>query len=314
MSGDVDVIIAAFNCSDTIERAIRSALLEPEVQRVIVVDDASTDNTAAVADRIAQETGRILVWRRAMNAGPSSARNKGIELSRARWLSILDADDYFLPGRIRRLLRVANDADLIADTMLHIEDDRPDLTMSQPSYDLGKDSQSLTFKSFVLGNVSRRGALRRELGFLKPIIRSEFLERNRLRYDERLRLGEDYALYAHALALGARFAVMPTAGYVSVMRSGSLSSKHSMLDLKMLRDFDLRLAEISTLSDADRLALKAHYRSVDSRLQWLVVIEAFKSRSVERFLAPFLRSPTVSMFLLQQLISEAGRRFLGRLR
>jgi succinoglycan biosynthesis protein ExoU len=304
----VDVIIAACNRSDTIGRAIHSAVSQPEVRRVIVVDDGSTDDTAAVAERIAANTGRIDVCRLATNSGPSIARNRAIEISRAPWVSILDADDYFLPGRTRMLVAGATDADLIADGILQIEESHVGSAMPEPIYKFSDDRQHLTFEAFVRGNVSRREALRRELGFLKPIIRRDFLDRFRLRYEETLRLGEDYALYAHALALGARFVIMPRCGYVAVVRENSLSAKHSMLDLERLRDFDLRLAGIATLSNTDRRALRGHYRSVDSRVQWLAVIEGFKSRNAKRFFAPFARSPTMSAFLLRQLLLEAFRR------
>ena len=90
-------------------------------------------------------------------------------------------------------------------------------------------------EQFVLGDVNRRGALRRGLGFLKPLIRRSFLDHHQLRYDERLRLGEDYALYARALAAGARFLIVPAAGYVSVVRDDSISSRHSREDLERLR-------------------------------------------------------------------------------
>src|SRR6516225_8402022 len=54
----VDVIIAAWNRSGTIERAILSALAEPEVRHVIVVDDGSSDDTAARAGQCGASAGR----------------------------------------------------------------------------------------------------------------------------------------------------------------------------------------------------------------------------------------------------------------
>src|SRR5262249_20890106 len=155
----------------------------------------------------------------------------------------------------------------------------------------------LSFEQFVRGNVTRRGLLRRELGFLKPLIRRAFLDRHRLRYDERLRLGEDYALYARALAAGARFLLIPAEGYVSVMRDDSISSRHSREDLELLRDSDKDLIAQTSLTAGERQALKSHYQSVDCRVQWAVAIEAVKSREFARFMATFGCSPKVSLFL-----------------
>jgi succinoglycan biosynthesis protein ExoU len=290
----------------------------------------------------------VLVRRLPSNCGPSVARNRALELSSAPWVAILDGDDFFLPGRMQRLVGAVDEFDFIADDILQIVD--PEVGLDGDDFflqgrmqrligaveefdfvaddilqivdaDVGNaerkpvfgqtvsEPSQLDFKTFVLGNVSRRGERRRELGFLKPLMRRSFLDRHHLRYEEALRLGEDYALYAHALALGARFLTTPACGYVSVVRSNSLSGNHSKEDLKQLRDFDLELGALANLSYADRRALKAHYRSVDARFQWLAVLDAFKSRNPRLLIAPFGRSSAVSIFLVRQLYGEALRRF-----
>jgi succinoglycan biosynthesis protein ExoU len=307
--GVVDVLVAAWNRADTIERAICSALAEPEVARIIIIDDASTDDTAARAERLGAETARVLVRRLPANRGPSVARNRALELSSAPWVAVLDGDDFLLPGRIGRLLDAADDFDFVADDLLQI--DEAQVGKEEPRAILGDGPivlSSLDFKTFVLGNVSRYGVQRRELGFLKPLMRRSFLDRHSLRYEETLRLGEDYAFYARSLALGARFLMAPACGYVSVVRSNSLSGKHSKADLERLRDIDLTLGAMASLSEADRQALRIHYRSVDARVQWIAVIDAFKSRCFPRMAAPFVRSPEVSLFLALKLIEEIRTR------
>ncbi len=307
--GVVDILVAAWNRADTIERAIGSALAEPEVGRVIVIDDASTDDTAAHVEWLGAATSRVLFCRLPSNCGPSVARNRALELSSAPWVAILDGDDYFLPGRMGKLFAVAGNTDFVADDVLQIEEDQIGKVEPRPVFgDKWIEPAWLDFETFVRGNVSRRGAQRCELGFLKPLMRRSFLERHGLRYEETLRLGEDYALYARALALGARFLVTPTCGYVSIVRSDSLSGRHTKEDLERLRDIDLKLGAMVNLSAADRRALKSHYRSVDAKVQWLGVIDAFKSQHLVRFATPFFRSPEVSLFLVLKLSEEAWHR------
>ncbi|RUY70024.1 glycosyltransferase, partial [Mesorhizobium sp. M7A.F.Ca.CA.001.13.1.1] len=60
---EVCVIIAAKNAAATIAVAIASALREPEVAEVVVVDDASTDDTAGVARSADDGSGRLSVMR-----------------------------------------------------------------------------------------------------------------------------------------------------------------------------------------------------------------------------------------------------------
>src|SRR5258708_16624528 len=100
----IDVIIAAWNRSDTIERAILSALTEPEVRHVIVVDDGSTDDTTARARQCNANSGRVIVERLRSNLGPSAARNVALRISTAPCVTILDSDDYLLPAPILPLL------------------------------------------------------------------------------------------------------------------------------------------------------------------------------------------------------------------
>jgi succinoglycan biosynthesis protein ExoU len=310
MPPEVDVLIATWDRADTVGRAIRSALTQPDVKKVIVVDDASTDDTAAQAEGIAAETDRVRVLRLETNVGPSAARNRALELSSAPWVAVLDSDDYYLPGRIGKLLSVAEQADFVADDVVQIDETKIGSAEPQPILNLATTEmpRCLQFEEFVRGNVARRGKYRKELGFLKPLMRRSFLDCHGLHYEEELRLGEDYALYAHALGVGARFLLVPACGYVSVMRANSLSGSHTKKDLERLRDFDIRLGTILDLLPADQLALRSHYRSVDARVQWLAVIDAFKARNIRDFLVPFGRSPAVSLFIAEKLFEELRTR------
>lgn len=98
VSPNICIIIAAKNAADTITRAITSALAEPETAEVIVIDDSSTDDTAAVARAADDGTGRLNVTRFEVNRGPSAARNHAISISQSPLLAVLDADDFFFPA------------------------------------------------------------------------------------------------------------------------------------------------------------------------------------------------------------------------
>lgn len=305
----VDVIIAARDCAATIERAVMSALAQEEVRTVIVVDDGSTDDTAAKARRCDPTGEHVVVKRLPASLGPSAARNAAIELSMTPWLAILDGDDFFLPGRIGMLLSAADDWDFVADDLLQVPEESIDnfngaSTVIGQSFPYG----ALTLEAFVLGNVTHRRGARKELGFLKPIIRRSFLARHGLRYHDRLRLGEDYALYARALAAGAQFCVLPTAKYVSIARADSISGRHTRQDLERFRDFDCELMEMRGLRSGERRALAKHYVSVDCRVQWLAAIEAIKARQHWRFLCTLFRSGAVARFVSARLLEEIWRR------
>lgn len=257
----VCVIIAARNAARTIPVAIASALREAEVAEVVVVDDASTDDTQNVARAADDGSGRLNIMRLDVNRGPSFARNAAIKASTSPFISILDADDFFLEGRFRRLFASA-DWDFAADNIMLIRDDAAtDLTkVAAPPF--APEPQFLDFERFIDGNISRRRVLRGELGFLKPVISRAFLERHGLSYDENLRLGEDYELYARAVACGARFKIIKSCGYGAIVRADSLSGRHRTQDLKRLADADLALLALGNLPEGSKAALRRHERHV----------------------------------------------------
>ena len=118
----VDVLIAARDREDTIERAVLSALAQDEVLTVIVVDDGSNDDTAARARQCDPGGSRVINERSHISVGPAAARNIAIGISTAPWFAILDADDFFRPGRIGMLLSQSNDCDFVADDLVHVRE------------------------------------------------------------------------------------------------------------------------------------------------------------------------------------------------
>ena len=299
----VAVVIAAHDAARTIGGAVRSALAEPEVAEVWVVDDASRDETAAEARRCDDGSGRLRMLALSVNHGPAAARNQALSLTTADWVCVLDADDHFLPGRIGRMLRAGGEAELIADRPLR--DDAAWVRQDQAA------PEQISFEQFVRANITRPGRSREEMGFIKPLMKRDFLAAHALAYDEGMRLGEDYDLYARALALGARLHLLPPMGYCAVTRADSLSARHDLADLEALRDCDLRLTGLRCFTPSERRAIRAHHQSIDARVQWRRLIEAVKARDPGRGLSAFT-SPRVSLSLIARLAEQAWLRSVRR--
>jgi succinoglycan biosynthesis protein ExoU len=260
----VAVIVAAHNSAGTVGRAIRSALAEPETAEVIVVDDASTDGTAEAARAADDGSGRLSIRTQSINRGPAAARNLAIASAVSPIVAILDADDYFLQGRLSELLKVAG-WDLIGDNIAFVSD--ADGAGAQVQLAPAHDApQQVSLGEFIIGNLARVGRPRRELGFIKPLIRREWFAERGFRYDEQLRLGEDYALYAEMLTAGARFLLTRSCGYIAVVREDSLAAKHGISDLENLLAFDRRLARSASLNRDEAIALRAHERQLEIKI------------------------------------------------
>lgn len=104
----VTVLIPAFNAERTIARALRSVLAQDyKALEILVVDDASQDATAAVVTDFRDARIRLLSLPR--NLGVCGATNAGLALATGEFVAFLDADDAWLPGKIRRQVAVIAD-------------------------------------------------------------------------------------------------------------------------------------------------------------------------------------------------------------
>ena len=162
-----------------------------------------------------------------------------------------------------------------------------------------------------MSNITRSGQERKELGFIKPLIRNEILKRNNIHYKENMRLGEDYELYTRTLASGAKLLLVPAQGYVSVVRAGSLSGRHTPEDLRHLRDCNKTLlSDFPDLPQSAKAALKRHYHDTNCRLQWRLLIEAVKKRDIIATAKTFMHPWPVPLYLLEKLAEQFKIRIL----
>ena len=282
----VCVIIAAKNAAGTIDVAIRSALQEKEVGEVVVINDASTDETARVAQQSDDGSGRLRVISLPENVGPAAARNHAIKVSEAPLLAILDADDYFFPGRFAPMMLESNwdfIADNIAFTMETGGTAKPSMFQSR--------ARAISTLDFIEGNISRPGVQRGEIGFLKPVMRRSFLDRNGLRYNEALRLGEDYDLYLRALIKGARYTVIEHCGYGAVVRANSLSGQHRTDDLRRLFEADNAILSQTDLPMDVEHALRSHERHIRDRYELRAFLDAKRERGLAIAFSQLLTRP-----------------------
>jgi len=101
----VSVVIPVYNALDRLPAAVASARRqEAPPQEIVVVDDGSTEGTAAEALARAgvPVAGAVpLRVERQTNGGPSRARNRGVELARGPWIAFLDGDDTWEPDKLR---------------------------------------------------------------------------------------------------------------------------------------------------------------------------------------------------------------------
>ena len=99
----IDVFVPCYNYGRFLSQCVNSVLRQTGVDvRVLVIDDASSDNTSEVAAALAREDVRVTVIRHSTNKGHINTYNEGIEWASADYMLLLSADDYLLPGALSR--------------------------------------------------------------------------------------------------------------------------------------------------------------------------------------------------------------------
>lgn len=300
---DVSVIIAAYNVERYIERAIRSALTQEGVAvEVIVVNDASTDNTSAVIASIGDPRVRYIDL--SHNSGASIARNTAMALGTAPWTAVLDSDDAFLPGRLLRCMTraIAAKADIVIDNVIiHREEDGAEYPLFPPGWfsRLGRHSadhqQIVNLACFIENNRSFVGDL--TIGHVKPMFSSAFLRHYDLRYDPKIRIVEDYYFLAEALSNHARCVIEPSLGYAYTSRKGSISHDLTLADITHFADCERRFLSRHILDQATERAQKLRVRCFTEAVAYFSLVEALKKRKLLHALNIIVRDPRAAMNL-----------------
>lgn len=225
---DVSFIVGAFNVAPYIAEAVRSALDQTGVRvEVVVADDASTDDTAAVIAHMAETDPRVVLYRRPRNGGLSAARNDGLARARGRWIAVLDGDDVIARNRSRRLIDLAeaSGADIVADNYERIAEDGTPLGTTMIPATAFPHAFPVDLADFVGGNVTFRKT-RRSYGAIKQMYDARFIAQHGLQYREDPDLrNEDFLFCAEALIAGARFIVTSEALYKYRQRGTSISHR-----------------------------------------------------------------------------------------
>lgn len=191
---EVTVVVPAYNADRYLAETLRSALASgSSLAEVVVVDDGSTDATAAVVARFQAEDARVTLVRQA-NGGVARARNAGLARVRTGLVCFLDADDVLRPGgleALRRCLRDRPDAAACYGRVAYIDlrsDPHPTATPStRPRRSLGLAEVLAETVVDTPGAVLFRTATVRDVGGFRP----------------GLAIAEDWEMYVRVAAHGA---------------------------------------------------------------------------------------------------------------
>ena len=231
----VSVIVPVYNASATIERTLRSIMMQtyPHLE-IIVVDDGSNDNSEAVVERIGREDPQIILLRQS-NQGVARARNLGIAHAHGAFIAPIDADDIWNPRKIEKQIAVlenAGDRIGLVYCYFRVIDEHDVITAQEWQQDRARgDVYALLILSNFIGNAS------------SPLIRRECLQEVG-GYDQSLRARgaqgcEDLAVYL-AIAERWEFDLVPEYLLGYRVGRGRMSGNH----VAMARSWEIIMADV----------------------------------------------------------------------
>lgn len=270
LTGNVGVIVIGYNDARHIKHAVLSALRQgPAVAEVVVVDDASTDDTAIVVEDLARRHAPVRVVRRTVNSGGcGTPRNDGLREATAPYVMFLDSDDELAPGAVDALLTAAvrHGAPVVAGACL-----RRELPEMRDTPWQG----ALFRRAAVHDSPAELPALVRDTLCVNKLYSRSFLSQHDVSFPEGAFRYEDFVFTARLLAASPRIALIPDIVYLwHVRRSAahpSISLARSGVDNWLSRLRAHRSAvEVFERAGQKQLAHAARVKFLDHDLRMYV--------------------------------------------
>jgi succinoglycan biosynthesis protein ExoO len=220
--------VPVYNSAATLRRCLESACAQTLRNiEIIVADDASTDDSAAVALSMAARDARIRVVQLERNGGKPHAMNMMMQQARGEWVAVLDADDAYTPDRLTRLIEAAEAAgtDMAADNLTYIDagitnDAGGFGTVLRSAFDTSQPTRVIKRRDLVADADSYSDF---DYGILKPVIRRRFVEEHGLAYHEGSRLAEDFTYLLEYMVAGGATVLVSRPMYLWTMPFGTIS-------------------------------------------------------------------------------------------
>jgi succinoglycan biosynthesis protein ExoO len=184
----VSVITPAYKAARYIGQAIESVQAQTLTDwEMIIVDDASPDETTQVVQRYLDDP-RIQLLQNEQNMGAGYTRNRALDAAQGEWIAVLDADDWYAPQRLEKLVRFAEEwgVEMAADLLVRVQDDGTVLDIRWSTYGTNPKKPRVYTAAEVI----------KVHPAFQPIVTRRFLAEKQIRYQEPIKKSQDYAFQA----------------------------------------------------------------------------------------------------------------------
>jgi len=252
----VSIIVPCFNYGHYLSDTLDSILAQHFGQwECIVVDDGSTDNTAAISEAYVGRDARIRYVHQA-NAGLSAARNAGLAVAQGRYIQLLDADDGIAPGKLELqcvYLDEHPEADLVYGNAMFFTDNIKQLTAGRIDNPKGNSPPRRTAcGEELLALLCRDNIMEVSCALLRRSMAQQVGY-----FDTDYKSYEDWQFWFRCALAGACFHYLPKEGTETYIRYGHASM---MRHLRRMNESGIRIRRFMQAHLVGTLARYNRYR------------------------------------------------------
>lgn len=197
----VSIIVPCYNAAKVLDKCV-SSILEQSFKNweLLLIDDGSTDETPTLCQSLKDKDYRIHYFRQ-KNGGVSSARNTGLDFASGEFATFIDADDYVESSYLEELLQSASSDFVISGFLI---DGQKHIIPENYVWDIDKASSEI------------KEIVENEFLLYTPwakLFNMSVIKSNKLRFDKKMRLGEDTIFCYNYLLYCKSVSVLPYASY-----------------------------------------------------------------------------------------------------
>ena len=232
----ISIVTPVYNAEKFLGRCLENVSRQSHSNwEMLLSDDGSTDGTAAICDAFASKDSRIKVIR-SSNAGPATARNKGLDSASGEFVYFLDADDQIAPDALAKLLSAqAKDKSDMAFSSFACVDSEGKPQKEEHLAEQDKTLSRNDILAYLEGYLKRPNRMPMLSYVWGKLYRAEIIREAKLRFDPSMRVFEDtdfnfrYLKHANSASCLRECLYKYTAGYLSPT-TASIDFEHKMFD------------------------------------------------------------------------------------
>lgn len=217
----ISVIVPVYNTEKYLDECIQSILNQSFTDfELLLIDDGSTDRSGAICDQYAAKDERVRVFH-TENGGVSSARNVGLDEAKGEWIAFVDSDDWVKSLFLENFIRYVDDVDIIISySEIETKNGIHKIEISSEGIVTNTNFHELFTKYGMTVNTTSWAKL----------YRKDLIEINKIRFDNRIKMGEDTVFLYTCLLKAEKIFVLNKTDYYYRDRSESLSKKIYWVD------------------------------------------------------------------------------------